>query len=620
MKKIIIKALMASIFIGALICAYNHDIFKWKLSDNSSDNEDVSNALQTYWIDNNITGQSLSDVSDQDSIYGSYLAARIAHMRQDFATATKYYQRVLQKEADNTQVNHFIYAILASLGQISQAAPYAQKEIDSGTKKTMAPLIIAIQKFANGDYEKARAQMDSLTEEIYTNIVAPLFDAWAFAAEKNEEEAIKSLNKLMNDPQLLSTKIFHGAMIYDYLGKIQAADELYSQLVVNHPTDVTYRILEVITNFYVRQGRKDLALQIAQRYHDNSVLSLLLADIDRQINNTMPNDPSIINTPQKGLAEAMFNIGNLFRSASGGTQIAQTYIAASTFLNPDYEVSKLALANVLEELGLLKEANRYYATISKNSGSYFISQMKIIENLNTLKEYNKAEQKLRLLLNDYPNNAQLLVDLGNIATDMGKHSEAIDIYQKALNVMPNVDNMSWPVYYALAVAYDKIGEKDKAEDNLLKALHLSGRDSSILNYLGYSWLARGKNPDEAVQMIIEAYEKSPYEGHIIDSLGWACFKLGLYDKAVEYLEQASDMNSGNAVISDHLGDAYWFGGRKNEAVFQWKHALVLKEDADNLDKKSVKKKIEEGLAEPDIIQLHNIELLEKLKNLTRPQD
>ena len=614
MKKIIIKAIITGGLICGIMLACSNNVFHKFVADG----EDVE--MYKYWQDNDVAMQAQDSKFAKNSVYGAYLAARIAHMRQDFTTAAKYYQRVLQEDSENSKVNHAIYAILASLGQINQAAPYAQKEIDNGAEKTMAPLILAVQNFGAGQYEEARTQMNSLTDDVYTTIIAPLFNAWAYAAENDEENAIKSLNKLLNDPQLLSTKIFHGAMIYDYLGKIKAADELYSQLVINYPNDVTYRILEVITNFYVRHGHKDLARQIAQRYHDNSVLSLLLSDIDNKINNTKPNDPSIIDTPQKGLAEAMFNIGTIFRSTSGGAQLAQTYIAAATFLNPDYEVSKLALANVLEELGLLKEANRYYAQIDKNSGSYFISQMKIIENLNSLKEYEKAEKKLKLLLKDYPNNPQLLVDLGNIATDMEKYDEAIEVYQKTLKVLPQIDHMTWPVYYALAVAYDKTGQKNAAEENLLKALELSERDVNILNYLGYSWLSSGKNSDEAVQMIVEAYQKAPYEGHIIDSLGWACYKLGLYDKAVEYLEQASDMNSGNAVISDHLGDAYWFGGRKNEAIFQWKHALVLKEDASALDKKAVKKKIEEGLPEPQIIQLKDTAILEKLKNLTPPQD
>lgn len=561
-----------------------------------------------------------TEIYGKESAYGAYLAARVAHMRQDFSEAAEYYKIVLEKDAENSKVNHSLYAILASLGHIDEAAPFAQKEIDNKAPKTMAPLVLAVQDFANGDYAEAQEHMNLLKDEIYTTIVAPLFNAWTYAAEGNEAEAIKSLNKLMNDPQLLTTKMFHAAMIYDYLGNVDAAHELYSQIVVNHPADVTYRVLEVITNFYVRTGNVNLARQISRRYQDNSMLSMLLTDIDKKIDNAKPDEPAVIDTPQKGLAEAMFNVGNIFRSTNGGAQLAQIYIAAAYYLNPDYEVAKLALANILEELGLLKEANRYYEQIGKDSASYFISRMKMIENLNNLKEYAKAETILRQLLNDYPNNAQLLGDLGGIAASMDKHREAVEIYKKAIKALPNESNENWPIFYSIAISYDKIGQKESAEENLLKALRLSNRNSSVLNYLGYTWLVEGKNPERAVRMIMDAYRKSPFEGHIIDSLGWAYFRLGIYDKALEYLEQASDMNPDNAVISDHLGDVYWFSGRKNEAVFQWKHALVLKEDNESLDKRAVKHKIENGLSKNDILPIEDEKLWDELKDLKVSQE
>ena len=75
------------------------------------------------------------------------------------------------------------------------------------------------------------------------------------------------------------------------------------------------------------------------------------------------------------------------------------------------------------------------------------------------------------------------------------------------------------------------------------------------------------------------------------------------------------MNPGNAVISDHLGDAYWFSGRKNEAVFQWKHALDLKEDAESLNKEIIRAKIEDAKVENKELLLHDIKLSEELKNM-----
>ena len=116
----------------------------------------------------------------------------------------------------------------------------------------------------------------------------------------------------------------------------------------------------------------------------------------------------------------------------------------------------------------------------------------------------------------------------------------------------------------------------------------------MLNYLGYSWLKYNMNTDKAAAMILEAYEKDPNDGVIMDSLGWVYFKTGDYDNAILYLEKASELNPQNAIISDHLGDAYWFGGRKNEAVFQWKQALSQKEEQEELNAKQVKNKIENG--------------------------
>ena len=102
------------------------------------------------------------------------------------------------------------------------------------------------------------------------------------------------------------------------------------------------------------------------------------------------------------------------------------------------------------------------------------------------------------------------------------------------------------------------------------------------------------NTDKAASMILEAYEKDPNDGVIMDSLGWVYFKTGDYDNAILYLEKASEINPQNAIISDHLGDAYWFGGRKNEAVFQWNQALSHKEEQEELNTKQVKNKIENG--------------------------
>jgi Flp pilus assembly protein TadD len=83
------------------------------------------------------------------------------------------------------------------------------------------------------------------------------------------------------------------------------------------------------------------------------------------------------------------------------------------------------------------------------------------------------------------------------------------------------------------------------------------------------------NLDRALEMIQKAIEGAPNDGYIIDSLGWAYYRLGRFEEAVQKLEQAAVLRPVDPEINDHLGDAYWRVGRKLEATFQWKVASAM---------------------------------------------
>ena len=97
-------------------------------------------------------------------------------------------------------------------------------------------------------------------------------------------------------------------------------------------------------------------------------------------------------------------------------------------------------------------------------------------------------------------------------------------------------------------------------------------------------------------MIARAHALEPDNGNIQDSLGWAQFKQGQYDVAVNTLEEAVDKEPANAEINDHLGDAYWKVGRQREAVWLWNRVLVLNPDDER--RAEVERKIADGLDKP----------------------
>ena len=129
------------------------------------------------------------------------------------------------------------------------------------------------------------------------------------------------------------------------------------------------------------------------------------------------------------------------------------------------------------------------------------------------------------------------------------------------------------MFYDRGVALERAGQWPRAEGDLLHALDLKADQPLVLNYLGYSWVDRGENLDRGLKMIEKAVELRPEDGYIVDSLGWAHYRLGEYEKAAEYLEKATELVPEDPTINDHLGDAYWQTGRLVEARYQWRRAV-----------------------------------------------
>ena len=131
------------------------------------------------------------------------------------------------------------------------------------------------------------------------------------------------------------------------------------------------------------------------------------------------------------------------------------------------------------------------------------------------------------------------------------------------------------------------------EADIAVALKLAPQQPELLNYLGYSWVDRGRNIPQALAMLEKARSLRPNDGYIVDSLGWAHYKQGNYKEAVRFLERAVEIKPEDPTLNDHLGDAFWKVGREREARFQWSQALSLNPEPEDVDK--IKAKVEHGL-------------------------
>ena len=125
-------------------------------------------------------------------------------------------------------------------------------------------------------------------------------------------------------------------------------------------------------------------------------------------------------------------------------------------------------------------------------------------------------------------------DIANFYRNAKEYKKAIKIYSEILKQTGNSLDIQSDVLYRRGSSYERIGEYDNADKDLLSSLEINSEDAYVLNYLAYSWLERDYNIDEAIIMLETAYKLKNDDPYIIDSIGWAYYLIEDYKRAEEF--------------------------------------------------------------------------------------
>jgi tetratricopeptide (TPR) repeat protein len=185
--------------------------------------------------------------------------------------------------------------------------------------------------------------------------------------------------------------------------------------------------------------------------------------------------------------------------------------------------------------------------------------------------------------------------------DYAKFLKSNDQFEKSIKYYTEILNeidKDHPLYPkstdGRGVAYERIGKWEKAEKDLLSSLKAKPDQAYVINYLAYSWIEKGIKIDKSLKMLEKANRLEMNDPFIIDSLGWALFKLKRYDDSKNYLQQAVKLMPADPIINDHYGDVLWKNGKKIQARYYWNYVLRLNETEKNL-KDKIKIKLIIGL-------------------------
>ena len=560
------------------------------------------------------TASHLAPTADTN-VYGSYLAGRVAHIRKDFDHAADYYKIAYEKDPNNLELIDRLYLLLASKGRIDEAAQYATKAISMKTTNGFAYMLVATEQMHNNQYDASIKSLQQINDPMYKALIAPLINAWNYAGLNQPKKAFAELNLLNKEEGLGSIYRQHRAMLLDYFGRNREASEAYEQLLQDPNTEISVRLLEIITNFYIRTDQKDKAVVLMNSTINNQSLDSLLASLRQKVNSSNPKTTQpILSSPQIGAAEALFTVASSFRYDEA-IDVAHMYTALSIYMNPNYSTAKILMADIFETREMFDDANSIYDSINKDDIAYYPAQIKKARNLIKQGDYKGAEILLESLGEDY-DDIQIYMELGDILRLNNRFPEAVEYYDKAISKAQSPITL-WVLYYAKGVSLERSGHWQEAEETLMKAYDIK-KHFLVLNHLGYTWIRQNKNINQAFEMIVEAYNQAPFDPSINDSLGFALYNLGYYTMSLPYLEKAVELYPSSAIISSHLGDAYWFAHRKNEARFQWQHALQMKDDSGELDVDATKEKLSHGIKKEPNLSYDKEKIEQAIKKIRSP--
>ncbi|HWA02483.1 MAG TPA: tetratricopeptide repeat protein [Rhizomicrobium sp.] len=531
---------------------------------------------------------AVASTSDARS-FGAYLSGRFAADEHDISDAAKFYGTTLDHEPGDSTLQTLTFFYAASSGDIDGAARLARRIVAATPDHPASRLVLAVSDLKRDDYKSAREDISKSLKGGFTTITIDLIDAWAAAGAKDLDGAAADIKELRSESGMDALAGFHQALILDYLGQNRAADQAYSEAIKSDGPSP--RLVNAYGRFLERSDRTDEAKALYGRIASNASLApVVSAGLARIAAREKPE--RLVGSPQEGAAEALFAIAASLTEESS-IDVSILYLQLALSLRPDFDLANILLGDRMERLEKYEAAIDSYRKVDRSSPYFRMAAVQIATDMARLGHTDDAIAQLKDIARNAPGDVEAWTALGDAYRAAGNFPDASASYDNAISATSAagpLQKRDWPLFYARAIARDRSHNWAGAEADLQQALKLSPDEPQALNYLGYSWVEQRRNVSQALAMLEKARSLKPYDGFIVDSVGWAYYRLGRYNDAARTLGDAILLVPGDPTINDHYGDALWKIGRKLDARFQWSHALAFGPEADQ--KTEIEKKLQ----------------------------
>ncbi|MGY9046212.1 hypothetical protein P775_25655 [Puniceibacterium antarcticum] len=528
-----------------------------------------------------------------NSLAGDYLAARQATYLGDYKAAAEYYGKSILFDPSNGDLLERAVLASMSVGDFERAVSFANRMTEQG----MASQIAYMAQMAG--YGAAENYSDILKQISDNKGVGPLVDglakAWAELGQGDMSAALVQFDVVAKSDGLGAFAAYHKALALASVGDFEGAEAIFDSNAMG-AMQMTRRAVMARAEILSQLNRDAEAITLIDDAFGPDIdpgLGELRAALET--GGILPF--SHVRSARDGLAEVFYTLAGAL-SNEQNDDFTLMYVRVAEYLRPDHVDALLLTAELLDKMGQYDLAVQAFKKVPRDVPTYYAAELGRAGALRQDGKVDAAVEVLTQLAETHGNLAVVQSTLGDVMRQLERYDEAVQAYTAAIGTYDMPDQAQWFLYYARGIANERLSNWDASEADFRKALELNPEQPQVLNYLGYSLVEKQEKLDEALAMIERAVAAQPDQGYIVDSLGWALFRMGRYDEAVGHMEHAAELMAVDPVVNDHLGDVYWAVGRKLEARFQWRRALsfvAFDQMTQEADPERIRRKLEVGL-------------------------
>jgi tetratricopeptide (TPR) repeat protein len=235
------------------------------------------------------------------------------------------------------------------------------------------------------------------------------------------------------------------------------------------------------------------------------------------------------------------------------------------------------IGELYEELKEWEQALAHYRLSLGANPNQLVPHLKIVLLEMRNKRNEEVLKQLAVAREKFPNTPQISYFYGLAYSESKDYPKAIEYFEEAsrLASASNPEMLDGVFHFYYGAALERNGQFDRAVTAFKKAIELNPDYADAYNYLGFMYADKKQNLEEAHDLIEKALAYEPENGAFLDSFGWVLFRLGKFDKALLYLQEAAKWTRDDAVIFDHMGDVYREMGKHVDALEYYEKAKSL---------------------------------------------